>query len=365
MAADYGYRVFVVKAFHTKVQGNTPLKVHWGSEAATSIVGLLESAHVLGTKYFEPRPPLDPALPVKSTASLTIDEPTTVKDGMVHVGVSAGEIGSHRKATRPGKKAKSLRKSSPEADHFCMFLFPLAPDDRFLLVTQTVKRRDPVGRLLSRLQEVSKEQRDSNREAERVARAEMRKAKLKLPEKQVHTRLVFDRRQAADDLYLDDILAAAKSATAVFTGYAPSSRGVPERVERTLRVNILLQEDRKEATGVSKGWMKTLRKKGTVDSSDAVTQLAGALSDDIISEDDVAGYNRAALSIKALGGLSTTIASDNLREVFTYPVSEGAPGVEFFYGHVADRLEKIAAQESLDVPDLDAKEVAECLDGST
>lgn len=365
MARTHGYRVFVVRAFETKVKDNTPLNVEWGSPTAAEILSLLEEAHATGTRYFEPRPPSDPLAPTKPTASLSVEAPAVIKDGLVHVGVSAGEIGSHRKATRPGKKPKSLKKRAPEADHFILLLFSAAPDDRFLLVTQTVRRRDPVARLFAHLQKISMDRRESNRARQKEERKRLRKERKEVPEEKKFSRLVFDRRQAADDLYLDDIVSRADTAAAVFTGYAPSSRGKPEQVERTLRVNILLQNQRDEATGVGKRWVRLLRKDDAVSRSESVAQLGAVLSDDLLSEEDYAGFDRATLSVKSTTGETTNIASDNLREVFTYPVSDGAPGVHFFYDRVSERISKIAAQEGFEAPALDATEVTECLDDST
>jgi hypothetical protein len=364
MARTYGFRVFVVQAFENQIKNKVPLDVSWGSQTADRIVGLLEDAHALDTYFFEPAAVPTNGEPPKPTASLTVDSPLVVRDGLVHLQVSIGEVGSHRHATRAGKKPTPLKKRSAEAEHYVAFLFAKSTQDKFLIVSQTTRRRDPVARLLARLKNISYEQKKTAQAAQEATRAAAKKAGTKPPKKEAFTKLVFDRRQAADDSYLDAIISGAKKATAVFTGYAPNARGEAQLVERTLRVNLLADEDLHASTRVSRRWMRKQRNDEAVSEAEGVKELGRELSDDLIDDDELEGYDKVAVSIRSAEGEATSIAVDNLRDIFTYPVSDGAPDEVFFYTKVSERLDKIALQEGIDFDPLDPVEVSECLDDS-
>ncbi|MCW2789506.1 MAG: hypothetical protein JWP56_1809 [Aeromicrobium sp.] len=364
MARTHGFRVFVVQAFENRIKGKTALDVSWGSHAAQQIVELLDEVHARNTHFFVPAVAPKDGEPEKPTATLTVDPLVAIRDGLVHVQVSAGEMGSHRHATRPGRKPTSLKKRSAEAEHFVAFVFPKVSQDRFLIVTQTIRRRDPIERLLARMKQISYEQKKAAQEANTEARKAARLAKVTPPPKETHTKLVFDRRQAADDAYLDQIVAGAKKATAVFTGYAPNARGEAEQVERTLRVNLLVDEDLKASARVSRRWLRRQRKKEAIAPADAVAELGSELTQGLLADDELGAYDKVSVSLRNEKGETTSIAADNLRDVFTYPVSDGRPDEIFFYTKVSERLDTIALQEGIEVDPLDPVEVSECLEDS-
>ena len=53
-----------------------------------------------------------------------------------------------------------------------------------------------------------------------------------------------------------------------------------------------------------------------------------------------------------------------MRDVFTYPVSQGSPPARYYYDKVSSRVETVAAAEDLEVRRIDPGEVEECLGGS-
>lgn len=365
MARVYGFRVFVVQVFENRKKGKTPLDVSWGSPTTAKILELLDEAHRQDTYFFEPRVPPSNGEPAKPTASLTVDAPLPVRDGFVHVEVSAGEVGFHRHATGPGSRPVALDSKSAEARHFVALIFPKVADDRFLIVAQTNRRRDPVSRMLSRLRDIAATEKKVDLAAQEAIRDAARTAGTKLPPLKPIPRLLFDARQAADDRYLEEIVAGAKKAAAVFTGYAPSSRGKAEQVERTLRINLLRDEDMKKSSQMGSRWMRDKRKDQETTHGEAVRAMGAALSDDIISDDELADYDKVAISLKDGNGETTSIAVDTLRDVFTYPVSDGLPDETFFYGKVSNRLDTIAMQEGIEIDSIDPVEVSECLEGLT
>ena len=365
MARVYGFRVFVVQVFENRKKGKTPLDVSWGSPTVSKILELLDEAHRQDTYFFEPRVVPANGEPAKPTASLTVDAPLAVRDGFVHVEISAGEVGYHRHATGRGEQPVGLQKKSAEAGHFVALVFPKAADDRFLVVAQTNRRRDPVLRLLARLRDIASDEKKADSAAQEAAREAAREAGTKLPPLKPIPRLVFDHRQAADDSYLDEIVSGATKASAIFTGYAPSSRGTAEQVERTLRINILRSEDMKKSSRLGSRWMRGQRKGEPTSQSDAVVEMGALLSDDIISDDELEDYDKVAVSLKDGNGETTSIAVDNLRDIFTYPVADGAPDETFFYGKVSKRLDTIALQEGIEIDSIDSLEVSECLEDLT
>src|SRR3546814_18854559 len=97
-------------------------------------------------------------------------------------------------------------------------------------------------------------------------------------------------------------------------------------------------------------WANRRRSGETTSASEGVSELAALLYErDLISEDEGDRYESAAISVRSDKQDTTTIAVDTLRDVFTYPVSDGAPPIWFHYDHVAPRVATMARQEQLEV----------------
>src|SRR4051794_17991325 len=125
MARNYGFRLFVVQAFSNRIAGRDAEDVSVGSPARHEIVSLLEQLHQAGTQFLEPRIAPAPGEPERPVATVTVGDPAVVRNDLVHVNVAVGEQGSHRQATRRGRKPRDLEKWSPEADHYVTFVFPI------------------------------------------------------------------------------------------------------------------------------------------------------------------------------------------------------------------------------------------------
>ena len=362
MARTYGFRIFVITA-HPNRKNNPSLDASSTSTVRDEVLGALTSLNISGTRFLTPSTPTKPGEPARPTSSITVGVPFVVRQDLIHVNVATGETGSHSKATKQGKKPKDLEAWSPEATHFVALLFPNGPDDRFIAVVETIRRRDPMRMLIRHLQDQSRADRDAARAAEKAVRSELRSKKLPLPKASVFQRLVFDYKQAADNGYLDEILGAADSVTATFKSSAPSGRGSrSDMVERTLQIKLLDQNAREIGRDVGKGWAGKKRQGGSTSKHDGVSELAEKLEDsDLLSDGEGARYDSASINVRNKAGDSTTIAVDTLRDVFTYPVSDGAPPVSFFYDRVSPRLSKVAAEERIEVNDIDSAEVEDCL----
>src|SRR3546814_16720092 len=85
-----------------------------------------------------------------------------------------GERGSHRLATRAKKPPKNLELWSPEVDYYVTFLFPRGKENRFIIITQSVHRRDPLRRLLSIIAAESIRQKNEATAAEAAAGGALR-----------------------------------------------------------------------------------------------------------------------------------------------------------------------------------------------
>lgn len=366
MSTTHGFRIYVVQAFENQISGRQPEDVSIGSAAYSSIIENLDQLHHEGTRFLEPRrlpPPGEPQPPI---ATITLGEPAMVRSDLIHVEVAIGEQGLHRKATRQNRPAKDLAKWSAEADHYVTFLFP-THGDAFIVVAQSIRRRDPIGllfRLMTtkgiELKKAAKAAEDADRESA-VARGD------KPPKRVAHARLLFSRHQAADNSYIDDIISSAKSATATFQSKVPSDRGrAADTVRRTLHIKLLDDQDREIGRTISRRWQGR-RRRGEVSSQrDGVSELGALLEEqDLLEEGEAEHYDTASVAVRSTSGATTTIAVDTLRDVFTYPVSDGQPQPYFYYSKVAPRLKSVAAEEIIDILEIDPLEVEQCLDAST
>lgn len=366
MASQHGFRIYVVQAFKNQKKNKDPENVSSDSDARDRIVELLDSLHRKGTQYLEPhvRENDEPASPI---TTVTVGSPYVVRQDIVHLEVAIGEMGSHRKATRKNDKSINLEGSSPEADHYVTFIFPEGAGNRFLVVAQTIRQRDPLQKLFQLLTQEGVQAKKLARSREDVERAKIVEAERKPPKRKEHYRLVYDRRQAVDNKYLDEIISSAKSATAVFQSRVPSDRGRKgTTVRRTLQIRLLDEKDRDISRTIGRTWSRRRRQGEATSTADGVSELADLLGDhDLLGEDEAESYNNASINVRSETGASTTIAVDTLRDVFTYPVSDGAPGVQYYYEKVESRLTIVAAEEQIEVSTIVPTEVDECLSVST
>lgn len=366
MTRAHGFRVYVVQAYPNQRKGKDALNVSDTSVVRNEIIELLETLHVQGTQTFAPRPPRD-GEPENPTVSVTVHEPVVVSQGLIHATVAMGETGSHRLATRANKRPKNLEKWSPEQDHAVTFLFPQGAETRFLMVVQTIRRRDPHRRLLSLLSRGSLHRRIRAEEQEKAARRAMRERREALPPRRAHFKLIFEANQAADNEYLDSILSTADAATATFKSTRASNRGSGRgTVDRVLRISLHDGDVQNVGREIGRKWSSRRRRGENTSQAEGVSELAALLYDrDLLDEGEGDRYESAAISVRSDARDTTTIAVDSLRDVFTYPVSDGTPSMWFYFAHVAPRVATIARQERLPVSSIDPREVEECLNGST
>ncbi len=366
MARVHGFRIYTVQAFENQRKDKEPLDVSGQSRVRRDIEDLLERIHSGGTQFFAPPPPVPPE-PAKSTTTITVHEPVVISRDLIHVSVAMGETGSHRLATRANEDPRNLEDWSPEADYAMTFVFPRGKETRFLLVAQTIHRRDPHLRLLSMLAKESAARRDERRTADKAARASARERGEQLPEAGSHYKLLFDEHQSSDNEYLDSILATAKQATATFKGTRPSSRGSNKKViERTLSITLRDNDVTDIGRPISQKWSRLTRRGESVTPHEGVSELGAMLhGKDLFDESEGERYESASISVRGDGKETTTIAVDTLHDAFTYPVSDGTPSMGFHYDRVAERVAIIARQERLEVGAFNGTEVEECLKDST
>lgn len=365
MAMKYGFRLYLVQAFENQIKDQDPVDVSATSAARDRILDLLDGLHTRGTQYLQPRNVPPPSEPVRPTKTVTIGEPCVVRQDVIHFEVATGETDSHRKAVAQGVPDRELTGYSPEADYYMALLFP-DEGDCFMVIAQTIGRRDAGYELFSRLTALDQEHRKAALADETRAREAARAAgEAVRPRQPPYARLLFNRVQAADNEYLDEIIAGAKTASAEFKAKVPSERGGrPEVLRRTLSIK-LRDEDREIGRAIGRRWSRGVRLGEKRSHSDGVSELAGLLHDEsLLDEGEEQRYNRAAVSVTNDAG-HTTIAIDTLRDVFTYPVSQGQPSPYYHYDKAADRVEVVAAQEGLEVRTIDPVEVQQCLDDST
>jgi len=367
MSLPYGFRIYVVKAFTNRKKGRDPEDVSVGTPAQQRILELLQQLNAGGTQFLVPPAPADAAEPSRPTASITVGQPVLVRDDLFHLEVATGEEGSHSTATKPAGTSLKLEGYSPEAAHYVTFLFPTAPEGRLLVITEAIRRRDPVARLLGRMTDLGLQDKKAAEEHDRAARETALQNGDPLPPVVAHGRLLFDAHQAADNGYIDEILGSATSAAATFTKKIPSDRAAKgEEVERTLSIKLRDPEKRNIAAVLGRRWFGRTREGAPTSQSEGVSELADLLeAQNLLDDGEQQTYDSAAVTVKGAGKQSTTIKVDTMRDVFTYPVSQGSPPARYYYDKVASRVETVAAAEGLEVLRIEPEEVQECLEGST
>jgi hypothetical protein len=365
MPRAYGFRVFIAEAFMNRKKDQHPLDCSSSSNVRNEIVELLERLAARNTLRFPPREPVD-GEPQKPTRTATLTGPVEISSEVIHLELAVGETGSHGYATHAVEPAVNIKDRSPEQPHRITLVFSPESATRFIVVCQTIHRRDAVRRFfqiltdegLRKKQEI---QADQERQRE-IARAAGERA----PAARVAPRLLFDARQAADNAFLDEILSGAKSAAATFTRHSASNRGgTADRVDRTLKISLLDDNQRRIAPTIGRTWMGRMREGHSTSASEGVSEVSALLEEEqLLAEDEGAQYDRVSLNIKSESNETTTIAVDTLRDVFTYPVSDGEPSVLYYYEKVAGRLHTIAIQDGLYLNRIDPYEVQECLSAS-
>jgi len=363
MARTHGFRIYIVQAYPNQIKGKTPFDVSAQSAVREAIVRMLDKLNARDTVFIEPLQPADEDVPRKPTTSVTVGVPQVVRDDLVHVVVETGETGSHSRATKPGTPSQDLRDWSPEASHYITFLFPQTEDSRFVVVAQSVRRRDPVRKLITLLTKESAAEKKAAKEAELAARAEAKANGEPVPKLRTHTRLLFDIKQAVDNSYIDSIIGSAVSANATFHSIGASDRGGPrDPYERTLQIRLLDEKGRDVVRTAGRRWARLQRSGQPASKSEGVAELATLLeAEELLDADEAARYDDVSINVKDGGGESTTIAVDTLRDVFTYPVSDGVPSTQFYYTRVAERLAIVMREEQLDIASISVGEVEDCL----
>ncbi len=367
MFLPYGFRIYVVKAFTNRKKGREPEDVSVGTPAQQRIVELLSQLNAGGTQFLAPTAPEDADEPARPTASITVGQPLLVRDDLLHIEVATGEEGSHSTATRPAGTSLKLEGYSPEASHYVTFLFPRGSEGRFLIITEAIRRRDPVSRLIGRMTDQGLKDKKAAEERGQLERETAAQKGDPTPPVAASGRLLFDAHQAADNGYIDEILGAATSASATFTKKIPSDRGAKgEEVQRTLSIKLRDPESRSFVAVLGRQWFGRTREGNSTSQSQGVSELGDLLgAQNLLDDGEQATYDSAAVTVKGTGNQSTTIKVDTMRDVFTYPVSQGPPNARYYYGEVAGRVETVAAAEGLEVLRIEPEEVQECLEGST
>lgn len=363
MASAYGFRIYLIEAYPNRFKDNQPLRADESSKVRDRIVRLLESAHSMSTQQFLPRPSLH-GEPQRPIATLTVGDPAVLRQDFLHVVVEAGTVGSHSHATKAGAVAQDLSDRSAEAAHNLAFLFSRDRDTRFLLIAETINGRDPVRRLMSLLTKIDIARRVRKLADDKAARKSAREAGLPIPSVRTRVRLAFDWKQAPDSQYLSDILGSAKSVSAVFKSLKPSSRGTGHYVDRSLTISLRDGTQNDAGRAVARSWEARQRSGGHVEKSDGVSELADVLGEqDLIYDGEAERYDEAALRVIAEDGARATIAVDTLREIFTYPVADGAPNDWYFFKRVNERLPIVAQEAHVRVRPIDPAEVRDWLAG--
>lgn len=366
MARTYGFRVFIVEAYPNRKAGNEALNAAHDSALRQELALLLERLQRTGTVRIFPPTRSDGSESGKPVRTATVNVVEDVRSHVVHVGISIGETGSHSKATKPNKKAKNLEDWSPEAEHAVTLVFPSERESRFFLVTQTIHRRDPLLRLIKLLRDESTKRRAELQEVDKSKRDAARSKGTRAAAAPKRTRLMFDHKQASDDAYLDEILAGADSASVVFKSKRMDAKGGKEYVERILQIKLRDHNILDVGRTLGRRWTQRWRNGVTTTAGQAVSEVADLLEDqDLIDDGEHVRYETAAISVRNKAEAATTIAADTLKDAFTYPVSDIKPDPHTYYQEVFPRLAKIAAQEGIEIEEIDPHEVARCLIGST
>ena len=303
MSLPYGFRIYVVKAFTNRKKDRDPEDVAVGTPAQQRISELLEHLNAGGTQFLVPRAPTDVDEPARPTASITVGQPVLVRDDLVHLEVATGEEGSHSTATKPAGASLKLEGYSPEAAHYVTLLFPTASEGRFLIITEAIRHRDPVTRLIGRMTELGLHDKQAAEDRDRLEREAARQNGDAPPPAVAHGRLLFDARQAADNGYIDEILGSATSAAATLTKKIPSDRAAKgEEVERTLSIKLRDPEKRDIAAILGRRWFGRTREGSSTTQSQGVSELADLLqAQNLLDDGEQAMYDSAAVTVKGTG----------------------------------------------------------------
>lgn len=365
MPRAYGFRVFTVEVFMNRKKNQEPLDSSSTSNVRHEIVELLERLADRRTLRFAPREPVN-GEPEKPTRTATLTGPVEVSSEIIHLELAVGETDSHGYATHAVEPPMNIKDRSAEQPHRITVVFSPESATRFVVVCQTIHRRDAVRRFFQILTDEGlrkKQEIQADQEQQRdIARA----AGEKPPAARPVARLLFDAKQAADNAFLDEILSGAKSAAATFTSRVASNRGgAPDRVERTLKISLVDDNQRQIAPTIGRTWWGRMREGHSTSAHDGVSEVSALLEQEhLLAEDEGDRYDKVSLSIKSEANETTTIAVDTLRDVFTYPVSDGEPSVLYYYEKVSERLHTIAMQDGLHLSRIDPYEVQECLSAS-
>lgn len=366
MARAHGFRVFIVEAYPNRIKDNDPVDASAGSSLHREIRLLLTRLQRGGTVQFPPRAKPDGSESAAPTRTATITFVEDVGPSAIHVVIAIGERGSHAHATKPNEAPQDIKEWSPEAEHNVTFLFPDGQDSRFLLVTETVKRVDPLQRLKKMLTTESMKRREELKAEDQQARDEARSVGGTMLPPVDRKRLLFDPSQALDEIYLDEIVADADSAIVEFQGYHIDARGNHGPIERTLQIKLRDQNIFDVGRTIARRWSRRWREGNKISSEDAVSELSDLLEDqDLIEAEEEERYSNAKIKIRSKSEASTTIAADAMRETFTYSISDYRPGIRQFYDQVTVRVRSIARQYSIEIPEIDPEEAVQCLKGLT
>lgn len=366
MSRAHGFRVFLVEAFANTKMNQVPLDSSSTSNVRNEILELLERIHRRGTLRFEPRP-TENGEPERPTQTATLSAPTVINQEMLHVEIATGETGSFRYATHPVEPAVSIATRSAERPHVMTIIFSPHTADRFVVVAQTAHRRDALVRFLSMLTQEGLAWKKERIAAQEASRDAAREAGAPIPPRRAEFRLLFEAKQAADNAFLDEILQGATSAAATFKSRLGSNRGGDaDRVDRTLKIGLIDDQQKEIAPLIGRRWMGRRRQGVTTTQRDGVSEVSALLeAENLLDTHEGDRYDEVSLSIRSASNQTTTIAVDTLRDVFTYPVSDGFPSVDFYYGHVSTRLHTIALQDGLHLNTIEPYEVEECLNALT
>ncbi|SDQ11943.1 hypothetical protein [Microbacterium sp. cf332] len=365
MPRAYGFRVFIVEAFKNRKKDQPPLDSSSSSNVRSEIVELLERLADRNTLRFPPREPVD-GEPAKPTRTATLTGPVEIGSEVIHLELAVGETGSHGYATHAVEPPVNIKDRSAEQPHRITLVFSTVSATRFVVVCQTIHKRDAVRRFFQLLTDEGLRKKQEIQAEQERQREIARAAGERLPSAARVPRLLFDYKQAADNAFLEEILSGAKSASATFTSRVASNRGgAADRVERTLKISLVDENQRQIAPAVGRSWWGRMREGHSVSAHEGVSEVSALLEQEhLLDEDEGDRYDKVSLSIKSEADETTTIAVDTLRDVFTYPVSDGEPSILYYYEKVAGRLHTIAMQDGLHLSRLDPYEVEECLSAS-
>lgn len=363
MGRVHGFRVFTLRSFYNRKKDRPAVELSAGSDAQLEILGLLELLAAKGPMYIDPKRAQKPGEPKPRASAITIGEVVVVREDLWHFEVRAGEEGLHPSATHRSQPEHDLHTFAAQVAYRITFLFP-SEGTEIIVVSETVNRRDPLQLLFKVLTDEGKLQKIAAKDQEDLMRDLMKEQGITPPKREAHQRLLFERSQAADNAYIDEILQTATSATAVFAERIPSPRGGnSDVVARQLAIRLFDGRGKQVGTNMGRRWSSARRRGKQGSQRDGVSELADALLDDDLLEDDddVDRYTDARIEVQGSVAGTTSIAVDTARDVFTYPVSDGWPQHYYYYDKVGPRVQVIAAELDLDVESIDAAEVDQCL----